>query len=179
MFEGFPGGSDSKESTCNIGDPGLILGLGRSPGEGNGNSLQYLVWKITWTEESGGLQSRGSQELDMPGPLKPAQVCLKWLIWTKGENSAYGMSQSHWLSLWVTVVCVCVCVVFCLSLQFLKIKQPWVFSKHNAKHKYTRICKFCYEPRISTKQATGLEKVSFHSNPKERQCQRMFRFCTI
>ena len=54
MFEGFPGGSDSKESTCNIGDPGLILGLGRSPGEGNGNSLQYLVWKITWTEESGG-----------------------------------------------------------------------------------------------------------------------------
>ena len=27
--------------------------------------------------------------------------------------------------------------------------------------------------------ATGLEKVSFHSNPKERQCQRMFKYCTI
>ena len=27
--------------------------------------------------------------------------------------------------------------------------------------------------------ATGLEKVSFHSNPKERQCQRMFKLCTI
>ena len=30
-----------KESTCNVGDPGLIPGLGRSPGEGNGNPLQY------------------------------------------------------------------------------------------------------------------------------------------
>ena len=30
-----------KESTCNAGDPGLILGLGRSPGEGHGNPLQY------------------------------------------------------------------------------------------------------------------------------------------
>ena len=38
---GFPGGSDSKESACNAGDPGSILGSGRSPGEGNGNSLQY------------------------------------------------------------------------------------------------------------------------------------------
>ena len=38
---GFPGGSDSKESACNAGDAGLIPGWGRSPGEGNGNSLQY------------------------------------------------------------------------------------------------------------------------------------------
>ena len=34
-------GSDSKESTCNAGDAGLIPGLGRSPGEGHGNALQY------------------------------------------------------------------------------------------------------------------------------------------
>ena len=38
---GFPGGSDSKEPACNEGDPGLIPGLGRSPGEGNGYPLQY------------------------------------------------------------------------------------------------------------------------------------------
>ena len=37
----FPGGSDGNDSGCNAGDPGLILGLGRSPGEGNGNPLQY------------------------------------------------------------------------------------------------------------------------------------------
>ena len=38
---GFPGGSDHKESACNVGDPGSILGSGRSAGEGNGNPLQY------------------------------------------------------------------------------------------------------------------------------------------
>ena len=37
----FPGGSDGKESACNAGDPGPIPGSGRSPEEGNGNSLQY------------------------------------------------------------------------------------------------------------------------------------------
>ena len=37
----FPGGSDGKASACNAGDPGLIPGLGRSSGEGNGNPLQY------------------------------------------------------------------------------------------------------------------------------------------
>ena len=34
-------GSDGKVSACNVGDLGLIPGLGRSPGEGNGNPLQY------------------------------------------------------------------------------------------------------------------------------------------
>ena len=38
---GFCGGSDGKESTCNAGDLGLILGLGRSPRGGHGNPLQY------------------------------------------------------------------------------------------------------------------------------------------
>ena len=37
----FPGGSDDKASTCNVGDPDSIPGLGRCPGEGNGNPLQY------------------------------------------------------------------------------------------------------------------------------------------
>ena len=41
MPRGFPGGSDGKVSVCNLGDPGLIPGLGKSPGEGNGNPLQY------------------------------------------------------------------------------------------------------------------------------------------
>ena len=38
---GFPSSSDSKVSACNVGDLGSIPGLGRSPGEGNGNPLQY------------------------------------------------------------------------------------------------------------------------------------------
>ena len=38
---GFPSSSVSKESACSAGDPGSIPGLGRSPGEGNGDPLQY------------------------------------------------------------------------------------------------------------------------------------------
>ena len=41
LWWGFPGGSEVKASTSNAGDLGLIPGLGRSPGEGNGNPLQY------------------------------------------------------------------------------------------------------------------------------------------
>ena len=41
----FAGGSDGKESACNAGDPGSILGLGRSPGEGNGYPLQFSCLK--------------------------------------------------------------------------------------------------------------------------------------
>ena len=51
IWQGFPGGSDGKELTCNVGDPGSIPGLGRSPGEGNGNHSSILAWRITWTEE--------------------------------------------------------------------------------------------------------------------------------
>ena len=39
--KGFPDGSDGKESACSVGDLGLIPGLGRPPGEGNGSPLQY------------------------------------------------------------------------------------------------------------------------------------------
>ena len=41
--EGFPDDSDGKESACNAGDLDLIPGLGRFPGEGNGNPLQYSL----------------------------------------------------------------------------------------------------------------------------------------
>ena len=54
----FPGGwLSSKESPANAGDAGSIPGSGKSPGERNGNPLQYLAWEIPWTEEPGGLQS--------------------------------------------------------------------------------------------------------------------------
>ena len=43
MTWSFPCGSDGKESACNVGDMGSIPGLGRSPGEGNGNPFQYSV----------------------------------------------------------------------------------------------------------------------------------------
>ena len=60
-WTGFPGGSDSKESTCNAGDLSLIPGWGRSPGEGNGNPFQYSCLGNPWTEAPNGLQSMGWQ----------------------------------------------------------------------------------------------------------------------
>ena len=63
-FPGFSGGSDSKESACNAGDPGLIPRSERFHGEGNGNPLQYsCLEKTQWTEELGGLQSMGLQRV--------------------------------------------------------------------------------------------------------------------
>ena len=61
---GFPGGSDGKESTCNVGDPGSIPGLGRSLGEGMATHSTILAWKIPWMEEPGRLQYVGVAEPD-------------------------------------------------------------------------------------------------------------------
>ena len=52
---GFPGGSVGKEYACSAGDLGLIPGSERSPGEENGNPLQYSCLGNPWTEEPGGL----------------------------------------------------------------------------------------------------------------------------
>ena len=68
---GFPGGSDDKESTSSVGDPGLIPGSGKSSGEGNGNPLQYsrlensmeISMKIPWRAIVHGVaKSQGTTE---------------------------------------------------------------------------------------------------------------------
>ena len=51
-----------KNAPANAGDLDMISGSGRSPGEGNGNPLQYSCLEISWTEEPGGPQSMGSQK---------------------------------------------------------------------------------------------------------------------
>ena len=61
-FLGFPGDSVVKNPPANAGDTGLILGLGRSPGEGNGSQRPYSCLEIQWMEEPGKLQSMGSQK---------------------------------------------------------------------------------------------------------------------
>ena len=62
----FPGGS-LKNLPTNIGDSGLIPGLGRTPGEGNGSPLDIIAQEIPWTEEPGRLLSMG---------LQKSQACL-------------------------------------------------------------------------------------------------------
>ena len=71
---GLPGGSDGKESACNAGDLGLIPGLGRSPGGGHGNPLQYSCLKnpmgrgAWWAIVHG-----GHKQSDMTESLSTAQ----------------------------------------------------------------------------------------------------------
>ena len=55
MIRGFPSGSDGKESTCNAGDLGLIVGLGSSPGEEMATCSSIVAWQILRTEELGRL----------------------------------------------------------------------------------------------------------------------------
>ena len=78
---GFPGGSDSKESTCSVGVLGSVLGLGRSPGGGHGNRLQYSC-----LENPHGLRSLvgyspwGCRELDTTEATKHTQYyTVYWL----------------------------------------------------------------------------------------------------
>ena len=59
----FPGGSDGKESACNVEDLGSICGLGRALEEGMATHSSILAWRIPWTEEPGGLQSMGSHRV--------------------------------------------------------------------------------------------------------------------
>ena len=66
FFRSLPNGSEVKVSACNVGDLGLIPGLGRSPGEGNGNPLQYsclenLMDRGAWQATVHGVK----KELDM------------------------------------------------------------------------------------------------------------------
>ena len=65
LYLGFPGGSDSTESACSAGD--LVWSMDREdPLEKEmATHSSILAWRIPWTEEPGGLQSRGRKESDM------------------------------------------------------------------------------------------------------------------
>ena len=64
------------EAACNAGDVRSIAGLGKSPGGGNGNPLQYSFRAIPWTEKPGRLESVGSQRVGYNLAAKQQQ----WLI---------------------------------------------------------------------------------------------------
>ena len=71
---GFPGGSNGKESACSVGDLGSIPGLGRSPGGGHGNPLQYSCLENPHGQRSlAGCSPWGHKELHMTERLSTAQ----------------------------------------------------------------------------------------------------------
>ena len=74
LIQGFHGGSDGKESTCNTGNLGLIPALGRSPGGGHGNPLQYSCLKNPHEQRSlVGYSPWSRKESDMTEQLSTAQ----------------------------------------------------------------------------------------------------------
>ena len=100
LYLGFPGGSDGKESACNTGDPGSIPGSGRSPGEGNGNPLQYSCLENSKTEEPGRLGSMGSQRIghnratNTIYPFKVLNTLVIKHLEENRENIYFGLGKS-------------------------------------------------------------------------------------
>ena len=104
---GFPGGSVGKESTCNEGDLGSILGLGRSPGGGHGNPLEYScpenpMDRGTWwaavhrVAKSQNMPCNCSDSIfilafSLPGLISPTPSCLPCI------SSALDSSRSSFM----------------------------------------------------------------------------------
>ena len=77
IYVGFPGSPDGKESACNVGDLGLIPGLGRSPGGGHSNPLQYSCVKNPMDRGAwGSYRPGGLKESDTSDRLSTVHVAL-------------------------------------------------------------------------------------------------------
>ena len=86
---GFPGGSEGKASAYDAGDPGLILGLGRSPGEGNSNPLQCSCLENPMEKSLAGSSPWGCKEPDTTEQLT--------LYTSKGSSYSPGISPLRML----------------------------------------------------------------------------------
>ena len=94
---GFPGGSDGKESACNAGDLGLIPGLGRSPGGGHGNPLQYSCLENPHGQRRlAGYSPWGRKESDMTEQLSTAQYSIYGLKNMKLVQEVKTNRQIEW-----------------------------------------------------------------------------------
>ena len=117
----FPGGSDSKESTCNAGNVGSIPGLGRPPGEGNGNPLQYSCLENPL--------DRGAWWATVHGV---ARVGYDWA--TDTQRLTHRLLQCRCLAKsWWTEMLIC----------FRLLGRPYLFSRRNWNK--ARLCFFSLE----------------------------------
>ena len=93
---GFPGGSEVKASASNAGDLGSIPGSGRSPGEGNGNPLQYSCLENPMDKGSlVGYSPQGHKESDMTEGLHFHFVCLRQKLMIS-KFSKFQVDKFNW-----------------------------------------------------------------------------------
>ena len=109
---GFPGGSVGKESTCiqetncNAEDPSSVLGLGRSPGEGNGSPLQCSclgnpmdrgAWQVTFIGVTRVIHDLKTKPLPSPPPRNGMR---KWSQWKKKNKQTHKKTENATYKKW-------------------------------------------------------------------------------
>ena len=114
---GFPGDWDGKESACIVGDLGSIPGLGRSPGGGHGNPLQYSCLKNPHGQRSlAGYSPRGCKELDTTERLSTMQswYWISWILCLQGSPyqgcgcvcvCTYTHTNARWIFIFIVLEC--------------------------------------------------------------------------
>ena len=93
--KGFPGGSDGKESTCECRNAGRIHGLGRTPGEGNGNPLKYSCVGNPMDREAGWVIVHGvAKESDITWHLDTVTLSKPCRLGSISESRHTDLPQS-------------------------------------------------------------------------------------
>ena len=121
---GFPGGSEGKASACNVGDPGWIPGSGRSPGEGNGNPLQYSCLENP--------MDRGAWWATVHGIAK-SQTRLSDFTFLFPFSAISVVSSAYSLLIFLTAILIPACAssspTFCMIYSAYKLnKQVTIYS---------------------------------------------------
>ena len=136
-WTGFPAGSVGKDSACNAGDLGSIPGLGRFPGEGNGNPLQYSCLENpmdrgAWQAIVHRVTRVGHDLVTKPSPPPlsyfhlPKYVPLSQTTVPLGLRilDSHHLADFYWLGkIWLELYFLCD-----PSLMYSEVHAPWIFS---------------------------------------------------
>ena len=155
----FPGGLDGKESACNAGDLGSIPRLGRSSGEGNGHPLQYSCLENPLIEESGRIQSMGSQSQTWLSAFTffTYQMFILTEIWKERKRWACSTSEGLQFEqgdrclptiLYIQQTCVGPSWVFGIVLRPVTKFFPWIVHHFQRCYCWLQIAKIVSEIEI-------------------------------